>query len=79
MMNVKLASFPLIKKIEEFNFSFQPNLNQNKILELVTLYFIQKKQNIIFAGNSGVGKTHLSISIGIKAIEGKRSTYFIHY
>ncbi len=78
MMNIKLASFLSIKKIEEFDFSFQPNLNQNKILELATLDFIQKKQNIIFVGNFGVGKVHLSISIGIKAIEGKRSTYFIH-
>ena len=80
LINLKIAGFPSIKTLEEFDFNFQPDIiNQNKILELATLDFIDKKQNLIFIGNPGVGKTHLSIAIGVKAITGKKSTYFLHY
>lgn len=78
-LRIKVASFPAIKTIEEFDFNFQPSVNENRIKELCTLDFIDKHKNLILVGNSGVGKTHLAIAIGVKAIYGRRSTYFIHY
>ncbi len=79
VLRIKVASFPAIKTIEEFNFNFQPTINENKIRDLCTLEFVDQHKNVIFIGNSGVGKTHLAIAIGIKSVYGRKSTYFIHY
>jgi DNA replication protein DnaC len=61
------AHFPYVKTVEEFDFSFQPALKEKEIIRLGSLEFIEKKENIIFLGPPGVGKTHLSIGLGIKA------------
>ena len=75
---VKVANFPFLKTLNDFDFTFQPTINKDKIKDLTTLRFIQKKENILFLGNPGVGKTHLSVSIGIAAAEKRYSTYFIN-
>jgi DNA replication protein DnaC len=62
------AKFPQYKTIEEYNFNFQPNLNKKLIYNLGTCEFVRKKENIAFIGPPGTGKTHLSISLGVKAI-----------
>lgn len=62
------AKFPQQKTMEEYNFSFQPTLNKKNIYNLGTCEFIRKKENIAFIGPPGTGKTHLAISLGIKAI-----------
>ena len=64
---VAKAKFPFIKTMEEFDFSFQPGLKERKVINLASLQFIEKQENIIFLGPPGVGKTHLSVGIGIKA------------
>ena len=74
---VKVAAFPHLKEIKDFDFSFQPSINQQQILDFITLRFIEKNENIVFLGPSGVGKTHLSTSIGIAAAKKRTSTYFI--
>lgn len=74
---VKVAAFPHLKEIKDFDFSFQPSINQQQILDFTTLRFIEKSENIVFLGPSGVGKTHLSTSIGIAAAKKRTSTYFI--
>ena len=61
------AKFPFIKTMDEFDFSFQPSLKERKVISLASLTFIEKKENVIFLGPPGVGKTHLSVGIGIKA------------
>jgi DNA replication protein DnaC len=66
---IRRAKFPQHKTIEEFNFSWQPNLNRQEIYGFGTCEFIRKRENIAFIGLPGTGKTHLSISIGMKAIE----------
>jgi DNA replication protein DnaC len=74
---VKVGAFPHLKEIKDFDFSFQPSLNQQQIIDFLTLRFIEKNENIVFLGPSGVGKTHLATSIGIAAAKKRTSTYFI--
>lgn len=78
-MNFKTSGIPVLKTVEEFDFNFQPSINKNLIFELMDLDFINKKENIIFIGSPGVGKTHLAISLGVRAIKDKKSVYFITY
>ena len=74
---VKVAHFPHYKTLKDFDFDFQPNINQHQLMNLSGLGFIEKKENILFLGNSGVGKTHLATAIGIEAAKARYSTYFI--
>jgi len=74
---VKVAAFPHLKEIKDFDFSFQPSINKEQILDFTSLRFIEQKENIVFLGSSGVGKTHLATSIGIAAAKKRNSTYFI--
>lgn len=74
---VKVGAFPHRKEIGEFQFDFQPSVNKQQILDFISLRFLEAKQNIIFMGSSGVGKTHLATSIGIAAAKKRTSTYFI--
>ena len=75
---VKVANFPFLKTMDEFDFSFQPSINREQMLGLKRLDFLEKKENILFIGSPGVGKTHLSVSIGIEAAKNRRSTYFVN-
>jgi len=74
---VKVAGFPYLKELKDFDFEFQPKINKQQFLDFQTLRFLEKNENILLIGNSGVGKTHLSISIGIAAAKKRVSTYFI--
>src|SRR5699024_4312691 len=51
---VKVAVFPHLTEVKDFNFSFQPSVNQEQILDFTTLRFIERKENIVFLGTSGV-------------------------
>lgn len=74
---ISLAKFPKVSTLEEFDFAFQPSINDTYIRELANLGFLEKKENIIFMGPPGVGKTHLAISLGIKACIAKyRVAYY---
>jgi len=74
---VAKARFPFIKTLEEFDFSFQPSIREREIISLGALDFVEKKENIIFLGPPGVGKTHLSIALGIKACMAKYRVGFV--
>lgn len=62
------AKLPSYKTFEDFDFVFQPSIDKKVINDCLTCNFIREKRNIVFVGNPGTGKTHLSISIGIKAL-----------
>ena len=75
---VRTAGFPFLKTFEDFDFSFQPTINKEQIIDFKNLRFIENNENIIFVGSPGVGKTHLATSIGIEAAQNRNSTYFIN-
>lgn len=60
---VKTGAFPHHKEIEQFD--FQESINKQQIIDFISHRFIHEKENIVFLGNSGIGKTHLATSIGI--------------
>ncbi|RKD21936.1 IS21-like element helper ATPase IstB [Caminicella sporogenes] len=76
---VKVANFPFLKEIDDFDFDFQLSVNKQQILDLKSLRFIENNENILFVGTPGVGKTHLATSLGIECAKHRYSTYFIHF
>jgi len=73
---IQLATFPQLKRLEEFDFSFQPKINEKLIRELATLEFLTVAKNILLIGAPGVGKTHLAIALGLKATQARKSVLF---
>lgn len=63
---IKRARFPIVKRLSDFNYQFQPSVNRQQIDEFATMSFLDNQENIIFIGSPGVGKTHLSIGLASK-------------
>lgn len=76
-IQVSVSHFPYIKTIDEFDFHFQNTVSRTEIKDLATLRFIENKENILFYGTPGTGKTHLATAIGIEAARKRNITYFI--
>src|SRR3989338_7504429 len=72
----KGAHLPFEKGIEDFDFAFQPSIKKQEIRELATLRFLDKKANILFVGQPGTGKTHLSVSLALKALGHGKTVLF---
>ena len=75
---IKRARFPVVKTLSEFNYEFQPSIKQQQIEEFATMSFLDNQENIIFIGSPGVGKTHLSIGLGVEACRQGVRTLFIN-
>ena len=67
--NRKRAGFPLFKRLEEFDYQSQTTITKRQVNALLDFRFIEQRENLVFIGPPGVGKTHLAIGIGLKAIE----------
>lgn len=65
---IKAAQFPVMKALDDFDFSFNPGISKKTILDLASCRFVYKAESILFLGPPGVGKTHLAIGIGLSAI-----------
>lgn len=73
---VAKAKFPVLKTIDTFDFSVQPDLSKHKIIGLMDGEFIRQRESVIFVGKPGTGKTHLVISLGIAACQAGFKTRF---
>lgn len=74
---MRMARFPMIKTLDQFDFSALPSLNKPEILHLAQGEYLNKRDNLILMGNSGTGKTHLATALGLIACEqGKKVRFF---
>lgn len=76
-IQVSISHFPYLKTIDGYDYHFQPSVNKSEIKDLATLRFLEQKENILFYGTPGTGKTHLATAIGIEAAQKRNITYFI--
>lgn len=79
LYNVKVAGFPFLRKIEEYDFDFQPSVKKDKIHSIIESNFYDEAINIVFIGNPGTGKTHLAIAIAYTVAIRRNSVYFIKF
>ena len=79
LYNVKVAGFPFLRKIEEYDFDFQPSVKKDKIHSIIESNFYDEAINIVFIGNPGTGKTHLAIAITYTVAIRRNSVYFIKF
>lgn len=73
---LKLSGLPFTKTIDEFDFSFQPKLDRQQVITLFDLDFVRKKENVVFLGPPGVGKTHLAVALAVKACRSGMTIFF---
>jgi len=66
-LRMRLAGFPVEKRLEDFDFKFQPSIDKTSVKDIASLKFIHNAENVVFLGPPGVGKTHLAIGLGIEA------------
>ena len=76
-MLTKFAGFPAIKLIDDYDFKFAAGAPRKTVQTLQSMAFVQRKENVIFLGPSGVGKTHLAIALGYLATQSGIKTRFI--
>jgi DNA replication protein DnaC len=76
-LRLRQARFPWLKTLEQFDFDFQPSLDRRQMRELAGMSFVERAHNVIVLGPPGVGKTHLAIALGIKAVEAGYSVLFL--
>jgi DNA replication protein DnaC len=75
--SLKLSGLPTCKTLEGFDWTFQPRADRSKLEALATCAFIRARENVLFLGPPGVGKSHLAVALGVKAIKNGFSTQ--HY
>lgn len=73
---LRLAHFPFFKTLDQFDFAFQPSVNERQLRDLASLRFVANAENVLFLGPPGVGKTHLAVSLGLAAVTRGMSVYF---
>lgn len=72
----RMANFPYIKTLADFDWGFQPSVPRGLVEQLATLEFVDRGDNVVLVGSPGVGKTHLSIAIGHEAVMARKQVYF---
>ncbi len=67
--NLRAARFPVVKELASFNFAAIPSVSKTQVEELATGHFVAAHETVLFVGNSGTGKTHLLLGLGMAAIQ----------
>ncbi len=75
-LRLRRASFESTKRLEDFEWSFNPQIPKAKLVDLATCHFIDKHENVLLIGPTGVGKSHIAQAIGERAC---RAGYSVHY
>ena len=75
-LNLQFAKFPVVKRLEDFDWTAQPSLDRRLIEELDTGRFLEEGRNVVLLGPPGVGKTHLAIGLGVRTCERGNRVYF---
>jgi DNA replication protein DnaC len=76
-MGIMIAQFPSVKTFDDFDFKFQPSVDQKLVRELATGRFVANAENALLFGPPGVGKTHLAIALGRAVVESGHSVLFV--
>lgn len=76
-MGIQIAHFPSVKTLEDFDFKFQPSVDQKLVRELATGRFVATAENVLLFGPPGVGKTHLAVALGRAVVEAGHSVLFV--
>ena len=66
---IKAARFPVVKSLDAFDFKAIPSLNKILVLELARCAYVERRENVIALGNSGTGKTHIALGLGLAACQ----------
>ena len=74
---LRMARFPVIKSLDQFDFTAVPSLNKARVLDLAQGDYLDKRENLILMGNSGTGKTHLATALGLIACQQGRKVRFL--
>ena len=74
---IKAAKFPTVKSLDSFDFLALPSLNKMLVLELARSDYVERRENIIAVGNSGTGKSHIALGLGLAACQKGLSVGFI--
>src|SRR4030042_1064501 len=74
--SLKLASLPFVKRIDEYDCTFHPDLDKTQVMSLFDLTFLSRQENVLLLGPPGVGKTHLAVALAVKAAQAGHSIYF---
>jgi len=73
---LRQSHLPFFKTLDQFDFAFQPSVNERQLRDLASLRFVAHAENVLFLGPPGVGKTHLAVSLGMAAVTRGMSVYF---
>lgn len=76
-MYTRMAGFASLKTLDDFDFNFASGVPKKQVQQLSTLAFIERQENIVLLGPSGVGKTHIASALGYKAVQAGIKTRFI--
>jgi DNA replication protein DnaC len=74
---IRQARFPAVKSLDSFDFAALPSLNKLLVLELARCAYIERRENVIALGNSGTGKTHVALGLGLAACQKGLSVGFV--
>ena len=75
---IKAAKFPAVKSLDSYDFAVLPNLNKALVMELARSEYVERRENIIAVGNSGTGKSHIGLGLGLAACQKGLSVGFVN-
>jgi DNA replication protein DnaC len=76
-IRTRLARLPSHKTMAEFDYAFQPSVDQQQIAELLTLRFVEAAENVLLLGPPGVGKTHIAAALALETVSRGQTAYFV--